>query len=84
MQWKNGWLQITDNRFYWKAKRDHTSHVPFTNTILETEITLSNVLHFGFGLRQDGKVPAPEATIIIEKWRASIRGTPSTLTVFLH
>ena len=84
MQWKNGWLQPKDQRFYWKSRQDHTSHVPFTNIILDTTLTMKNILHFGFGLRPDFKIPVHEANIIIDKWRASVRDIPGTLNMIIH
>jgi hypothetical protein len=84
MQWKNGWIQPKDTRFYWKAKKDHPAHIPFTNLNSEHQVPALDILHFGFGLRPDFKLAAAESAIIIKKWRKSIEGRPSILSVLLH
>ena len=68
MQWMNGWIQ-TDERFYWKSAKDHTSHVPYTNVHTGEIIRLDQVLHSGFGLLKGHRMPARESAIAIKKWR---------------
>jgi hypothetical protein len=84
MKWKNGWLQPKDTRFYWKSKSDHPSHTPFTNLISEHLVPLTDILHFGFGLRPDFKLATSDSTIIIDKWRKSIAGRPNMLSILPH
>ena len=75
----NGWYQPRDTRFYWKDKKQHLSHIPFTNLHSGHVVTMENILHSGFGLLAKCKVPTAEAKKIIQAWRKSLPRSPSIL-----
>jgi hypothetical protein len=77
MQWKLGWLQPSDQRFYWKPRRDHPSHIPFTNVLSGHSLTVANILIHGFQLTPDCKVNKKTANQIILQWR-SLPEQPAT------
>ena len=79
MSWMNGWYQPRDARFYWKDKKQHLSHIPFTNLHSGHVVTMENILHSGFGLLTKCKVPTAEAKKIIQAWRKSLPRSPSIL-----
>jgi len=48
--WRPGFFQPRDDRRYYKARKDHTSHMPYTSMVSETPLNDSHVVAFGFKL----------------------------------
>jgi transposase InsO family protein len=65
--WRPGFYQPTDSRWYYRTRKDHPSHVPYTSGTTNTAIDDSHIVVFGFklGLTTD-KVPLGILKIISE------------------
>jgi hypothetical protein len=67
-KWKNGWFQPKTAQFYWRPKRLHPSHGPYTNENSGDAISRDQVLHSGFGLRPDLKIPRTLCAPLLQIW----------------
>jgi exodeoxyribonuclease III len=48
--WRPGFFQPRDDRRYYKAKKDHPSHLPYTSLVSNTPLDDSHIVAFGFQL----------------------------------
>jgi hypothetical protein len=55
--WRPGFHQPSDGRHYYKDRRDHSSHVPYTSEVSQSRIEDVHVIAHGFSLTTSGKVP---------------------------
>jgi exodeoxyribonuclease III len=62
--WRRGYYQTSDQRRYYKEKKDHRSHLPYTSEVSNSPIYDDHVIVHGFQLTQEDKVPISVLTKI--------------------
>ena len=82
--WKPGYVDGGDNKRYYHHRKLHKNHEPYTSSVLESELTLDDILCQPFQLTNSKKIPPSVLRTISRDSTITWTLPPETINVLFN